>query len=33
MYRGICTEGVGYIIWGRLSQGIHGEYAFAGGDV
>jgi hypothetical protein len=26
----ICTEGDGYIIWGK---GIHGENVFAGGDV
>jgi hypothetical protein len=25
----ICTEGDGYIIWGK---GIHGENVFAGGD-
>ncbi len=30
MNRWICTEGDGYIIWGK---GIHGEYVFAGGDV
>ncbi len=26
----ICTEGDGYIIWGK---GIHGDNVFAGGDV
>ena len=26
----ICTEGDGYIIWGK---GLHGENVFAGGDV
>jgi hypothetical protein len=26
----ICTEGEGYIIWGK---GLHGENVFAGGDV
>ncbi len=26
----ICTEGDGYIIWGK---GLQGENAFAGGDV
>jgi hypothetical protein len=30
MNRWICTEGDGYIIWGK---GIHGEKVFAGGDV
>ena len=30
MNRWICTEGDGYIIWGK---GIHGENVFAGGDV
>jgi hypothetical protein len=30
MNRWICTEGDGYIIWGK---GIHGDYVFAGGDV
>ena len=27
----ICTEGDGYIIWGKGIQ--HGENVFAGGDV
>ncbi len=30
MNRWICTEGDGYIIWGK---GLHGENVFAGGDV
>jgi hypothetical protein len=30
MNRWICTEGDGYITWGK---GIHGEYVFSGGDV
>jgi hypothetical protein len=30
MNRWICTEGDGYIIWGK---GLYGENVFAGGDV